>query len=112
MRKSLLLLIFCACLGGGAGVEAQLIQQRFLPAGGERGRLGDPQALPLVKIGSRLMRLAPGAVIYDQANRSILHGSLPASAHILYTKNPNGDIQRIYVLTEDERTRLDQARRR
>ena len=58
------------------------------------------------------MRLAPGGVIYDQANRSILHGSLPASAPVLYTKDPNGDIQRIYVLTEDERIRLDQARRR
>ena len=112
MCKSLLLLIFCVYLGDAASVEAQLIQQRALPANGERGRLGDPHSLPLVQIGSRVLRLAPGGVIYDQANRSITHGNLPPSAHVLYTQDQNGDIQRLYVLTDDERIRLDEARRR
>jgi hypothetical protein len=112
MRKCLLLLIFCAYLSDVSNVEAQLIQQRPLPANGERGRLGDPQSLPLVKIGSRMLRLAPGGVIYDQANRSITHAGLPPAAHVLYTQDQNGDIQRLYVLTDDERMRLDEARRR
>ena len=112
MCKSLLLLLLCACLGVASDARAQLIQQRFLPADGERGRLGDPQPMPLVKIGSRMLRLGPGAVIYDQQNRSILQGNLPAAAYVLYTKDTNGDIRRIYVLTEEERTKLDQARRR
>ena len=112
MRKYLLLLVLCVGLGGAFNVEAQLTQQRMLPANGERGQLGDPQPLPLVKIGRSVLRVAPGGVIYDQSNRSITHGNLPASAYVLYTKDQNGDIQRLYVLTNDERIRLDETRRR
>ncbi len=87
MRKSLLLLILCAAWATSATIQAQLIQNRFLPAHGERGRLGEAQALPLVKIGSRTLRLAPGGVIFDQNNRTIIHAHLPAGAEILYTRD-------------------------
>ena len=112
MRKYMLLLVLCASFGATAEVGAQLIQLRPLPANGERGRLSEPQAMPLVKIGSRVLRLAPGGVIYDQQNRFILHGNLPAGAYVLFTRDSNHDIQRLYVLSDDERTRLDQAGRR
>ena len=111
MRKCLLLLAFCVTLGTIAAVEAQ-VQLRFLPAQGERGRLGEAQVLPMVKIGSRIMRLAPGAVIYDQNNRSIVQAHLPAGAEVLYTRNQNGDVQRIYILTDQEREQLARAGRR
>lgn len=112
MRKLLLLLVLCAAWAAPAASHAQLIQQRFLPAQGERGRLGDAQVLPMVKISGRVLRLAPGGVIYDQHNRSIVHAHLPAGAEIFYTRDQNGDVQRIYILTDQERERLARAGKR
>jgi hypothetical protein len=109
MRKYLLLLTLYGLIASG-GAHAQHV--RVLPAQGERGTLGENQQLPLVKIGAKVLRLAPGGVIYDQSNRSIVHAHLPAAADVLYTKDLNGDIQRIYILTEQERTRLDRAGKR
>ena len=93
-------------------VGAQFVQQRFLPPQGERGRLGASQPLPYVQIGNRVLRLAPGGLIYDAQNRSMVHASLPPSADVLYTKDERGDIQRLYILSQQEKTRLDQAGKR
>jgi len=112
MRKYLLSLVLCVALGASGALDAQLLQLRFLPEKGERGRLGENQDLPVVKIGNRVMRLAPGGLIFDQNNRTILHGSLPPGADVLYTKDANGDIQRIYILTAQERANLDAVGRR
>ena len=112
MRKSLLLLLFCVSCALTARAGAQFIQQRFLPPNGERARLGEAQPLPIVKVGNRLMRLAPGGVIYDQNNRSIVHAHVPPYADVYYTKDLTGNILRIYILTEQERARLDQAGKR
>ena len=112
MRKPLLLLSFCLALQSFAAAHAQLLQQRPLPANGERGRIGAPQPLPLVQIGNRVLRLAPGGVIYDQQNRSIVHAHLPAGADVFYTRDVNGEMQRIYILTPDEQSRLTRAGKR
>jgi hypothetical protein len=109
MRKYLLLLALYS-LFAGASAHSQHV--RILPAQGERGTLGESQPLPLVKIGSKVLRLAPGGVIYDQSNRFIVHSRLPPDAAVLYTKDLNGDIQRIYILTEQEQARLDRAGKR
>ena len=105
-------MLLCLGLAWAGAVGAQFIAQRFLPAQGERGRLGEPQPLPMVKIGSRVLRLAPGAVIYDQQNRSILHAHLPQSADVYFTKDAAGNVMRVYILTEQERARLDAAGKR
>ena len=110
MPKLLLLLVLCFSCAYTSVAQAQVV--RLLPPQGERGKLGESQPLPYVKIGSRVLRLQPGAVIFDQQNRSIVHAHLPASADILYTRDSTGDIQRIFILTEQEKARLDQARKR
>jgi hypothetical protein len=92
--------------------SAQFISQRFLPEKGERGRLGEPQPLPMVKIGNRVLRLAPGAVLYDQQNRSIVHAHLPEGADVYFTKDLTGNVLRVYILTEQERARLSAAGKR
>jgi hypothetical protein len=109
MSKLLLLLILCFTLSHTT-VQAQIF--RSLPQQGERGTLGQNQALPEVQIGSRSLRLAPGAIIYDQNNRSIVHSQLPTDADVFYTTDSKGEIQRIYILTEQEKARLDQSRSR
>ena len=109
MRKSLLLLVLCILLGSAA-TYAQV--GRLLPANAERGKTGESQPLPLVKIGSSVLRLSPGGLIYDQNNRSIVHAHLPTGAEVLFTRDQAGYIQRLYILTDLERARLDQAPRR
>ena len=109
MHKYLLLLTLYGLVAIGSAYAQHV---RMLPAQGERGTLGENQPLPLVKIGGKVLRLAPGGVIYDQSNRSIVHANLPAAAAVLYTKDLNGDIQRMYILTEQEQVRLDRAGKR
>jgi hypothetical protein len=110
MRKSLLLLLFSFACIGSAGAQAQVV--RALPEKAERGTLGENQPFPQVTIGGEMRRLAPGATIYDQQNRSVVQGQLPSNTDIVFTKDQNGDVLRIYILTEQEKVRLDQAPRR
>ena len=95
------LLLILSLMAGGAA--AQLL--RAIPAG-ERGTTGESLPLPEVKIDRRVLRLAPGGRIFDQMNRTIVHGALPTGADVLYIRNPQGEVQRIYILTDDERARL------
>ena len=106
MRKPLVLLAFLMFFAGDS-VLAQGLAIRQLPAKGQRGQLGDPQPLPIVLVGGKVLRLAPGAVIYDQQNRSIVHGNLPPMADVFYTTDAAGNIQRLYVLTPDESVALN-----
>src|SRR5687768_11040452 len=101
MRKSLLLLILFVI---SQAAWAQFV--RFLPPAGERGKTGASQPLPAVVVGNRVLRLAPGAVIFDQSNRTILHSHLPVGAEVFFTRNAAGDIQRMYILTDIEQARL------
>ena len=110
MHKAYVLV--CAALLSAGSASAQFISQRFLPEKGERGRVGEPQPLPMMKIGDRVLRLAPGAVIYDQQNRSILHAHLPQGADVYFTKDLTGSVLRVYILTDQERARLAAAGRR
>ena len=102
--------MLCALTALAPGAYAQV--GRLLPENGERGKTGEKQPLPVVKIGSRVMRLAPGGVIYDQQNRFLVHSQLPAQIDVLYIRDPAGDIQRLYVLTDLERASLDRAGKR
>jgi hypothetical protein len=104
-------LLLCMALIWAGSASGQFISQRFLPEKGERGRLGEPQPLPMVKIGSRVLRLAPGAVIYDQQNRSILHTQLPPGADVYFTRDTAGNVLRVYILTDQERERLAAGKR-
>lgn len=107
MRNALLLLMVASLLLAGTGYA----QFRTLPANAKRATIGSqPQVLPYVKLGSKVVRLAPGGVIYDQHNRTIVHGALPPGADIAFTTDMHGDIARIYILTPHEQAQLDQRR--
>jgi hypothetical protein len=109
MRKCLLLLVLCFAIQAAA-VHAQ--QMRFLPPAGERGRTGEPLPLPLVKIGSRVLQLAAGGLIFDQNNRTIVHAHLPVNVDVLYTRDASGQVPRIYILSDEEKARLAAAGKR
>ena len=101
MRKSLLLL---ALLLVSAAVHAQFT--RFLPPAGERGKTGDKLPLPAVIVDKKVLRLAPGAVIVDQSNRTLVHEQLPVGADVFFTRNQAGDVARMYILTDLEKARF------
>ena len=106
MRNLLLILMAASLLLAGVA-HAQL---RTLPANAKRATVGQPQQLPYVDLGGKVVRLAPGGVIYDQHNRSIVHGALPPGADVAFTIDMHGDIARIYILTPHEQARLDQKK--
>ena len=84
------------------GAHAQLIT-RSLPNDGKLGELVAPrQAYPLLKIGKETLRLAPGGLIFDQHNRTIVHNQLPEAANVLYVLNMTGEVARVYILRPDE----------
>ncbi len=85
-------------------------QIRSLPANAKRAELTGYQN-PYVVLGGEARRLAPGARIFDANNRTITPGFLPAQADVVYTLDAAGSVMRIYLLTEQERQRLDAARR-
>ena len=81
---------------------------RLLPPSGRRGILETGLPLPYIKLNDQTTMLAPGAVIYDANNRTVLPGSLPAGKlEIVYGVDLNGQINRIYFPTPQERARLD-----
>jgi hypothetical protein len=118
MRKILLLLnllmfsvvatVATAVLWPQPGVAQQI---RFLPANGKRGITGSSLPLPQVRIGRETRALAPGGVIYDTNNRTILHASLPVGADVWYQLDNNDQIQRIYILRPEEQARLDSEKK-
>ena len=105
MRRMLLLLMVSSLLLAGT-VHAQL---RTLPANAKRAIVGQQQyPLPYVDLGGQRVRLAPGGVIYDQNNRTLVHGALPPGADVVFTTDMNGDVARIYILTPQEQVQFDQ----
>ena len=111
MAKPLLLLLFFSSLWASAAI-AQMVQQRFLPANAERGTLGEAKPFPLVQINTRTLRLSPGARIFDQSNRTIVHAELPPGAEVVYAREQSGDVTRILILTPQEVERLSQTGKR
>lgn len=103
---SLLLLVAGWLLSAGNGYA----QLRTLPANAKRATVGQPQMLPYVALGGKVVRLAPGGVIYDQNNRTIVQGALPADADVAFTTDMNGDVARIYVLTPQEQAQFNQRK--
>jgi hypothetical protein len=86
--------------------EAQV--QRQLPAKGQLGATAaERHPFPLVQIGDEVLRLAPGALVFDEHNRTILHALIPISAPVLLVRDMNGHVSRLYVLRPDELARLE-----
>lgn len=85
-------------------------QFRNLPAKAKRATLKGYEN-PFVFLGNERLRLAPGAVIYDTSNRTIVPLALPKQADVVFTTDNTGAVMRIYLLTPQEIQKLDQARR-
>ena len=84
---------------------------RKLPDNGKLGELvGQQHLYPQVQINGKVLRLAPGARIFDENNRTLLHVYLPQHAYVLFVEDMNGDLSRVYILRPDELEQLKRAR--
>lgn len=63
-----------------------------------------------MQLGKELLRLAPGGIIVDAQNRTIIHNQIPPGADALYQLNRNGEITRMVILTPEEQARLNRAK--
>ena len=106
LLRVLLLLTAAAALSSGSA----LAQLRTLPQNAKFARVGAAQPLPFVQLDGKSFRLGPGGVIYDQNNRTILHGALPAGVRVAYSLDLGGDIGRIYILTAHEQAQANKKR--
>ncbi|MDP2241923.1 MAG: hypothetical protein Q8K18_17445 [Burkholderiales bacterium] len=102
--------IAAIALGLALAAPGHAQMSRAFPANGKLGELtGQQHPLPMVQIDRAVVRLAPGARIVDQNNRSIVHGALPDYAQVLYVLDISGDISRIIILTPEEVARVQQT---
>ncbi len=57
---------------------------------------------PYVKAGKQTLRLAVGARIYNERNLIIMPATAPAKASVLFKIDINGEISRVWILTDEE----------
>jgi hypothetical protein len=96
-RSLLALLLACAVSAGPA------FAAREFPAEAQRARFSVVQ-YPVVKLNRTVLRMAPGAQVRDLSNQIIMAPSLAGTGryHVLYTLDLNGDVFRVWLLSEDE----------
>src|SRR5262245_35177971 len=105
-----LALTFVVTVAAFAASGIAWAQLRTLPVKAKRAVLQGYQN-PFVVLGNDQLRLAPGALIYDTNNRTILPNFLPARADVVFTTDQAGHVSRIYLLTPQEIQQLEQTRR-
>jgi hypothetical protein len=81
---------------------------RQLPAGARFGEIAAFQ-YPLVAIGKRTFRIAPGAKIYNQQNLIIMPAAMPGRGAVLFKLDTAGEISGIWLLTAEEAARAKKA---
>ena len=101
LLRSALAALILASVATGA-----LAQLRPIPADAKRGQMRHLEAM-LVEVNGERMQLAPGAQIRDRANMLVLPGALPPGSLVKYTRDPQGQIARVWILTPQEAAQPD-----
>ena len=57
---------------------------------------------PYVKAGKDTLRLAASARIYSEHNLIIMPAAAPTKANVLFKIDINGEVSRVWILTDDE----------
>ncbi|TAK92480.1 MAG: hypothetical protein EPO06_01360 [Burkholderiaceae bacterium] len=58
---------------------------------------------PQVKLGDRVYRLAPGALIYSEQNSTLVSNQVTVGAVAKVWFNAQGEVQTLWILTPQER---------
>jgi hypothetical protein len=85
------------------GTSAWAQQQRpvALPANASYGELKSFR-YPQAQIDKKILRVAPGARVYDVNNLSVTHNMVPDQASVLYRLDINGHLSHMWLLRPDE----------
>jgi len=77
---------------------------RILPPAAQLGELKAAD-YPYVKIGDNVLKLAPGARIFNTENRTILPNLLPTAATVFYQLDLSGQVVNLWLATPEEAAR-------
>jgi len=82
------------------------VENRPLPADGVLGTL-KPSAIPNIVIDNKVVQLSAAAQIRDQRNLIVQTRAIKGpDVYVLYEKNKLGQIERMWILTEEEYQRI------
>jgi hypothetical protein len=95
----------CALALAFASITAHA-QFRHIPADAKRGEIRHLQEM-IVEIDGKAMRLAPGAQIRDASNLIVLPVAVPGGALVKYTRDTQGYVTRVWILTPQEAAQPD-----
>jgi hypothetical protein len=109
-RRSLACFVaFAAAACVSLAVQAQTNPTRELPKDARTGYLSHVVENAFTLDGQRIV-LSPGGVIRGTNNHIVMPSALPKQSLVLYTKDPNGNLLRAWVLTRDEAAKVGVAR--
>jgi hypothetical protein len=57
---------------------------------------------PYVNANKQVLRLAVGVRIYNERNLIVMPATVPAKVNVLFKTDINGDVSRVWILTDDE----------
>ena len=57
---------------------------------------------PYVRVNKHTLRLAVGVRIYNERNLIVMPAAVPPKANVLFKTDINGDVSRVWILTDDE----------
>jgi len=81
---------------------------RNLPKDARFGKLTD-FVHPYAKISGKVLRMGPGARIYNEQNLIIMPAALQKQAKILYRLDNGGELSAIWILTAQEAAPYDRG---
>jgi hypothetical protein len=83
-----------------------LAQSRAIPVEARRGKIA-PHNTSFLVVENQLVRLLPGARIYNDQNRTITPGKVPQDVVARIRYNDMGEIREVWILTPEEIARKD-----
>jgi hypothetical protein len=83
-------------LGGAAALAA-----RVLPSDAQFAEEAE-FSYPYVRANKQTLRLAVGVRIYNEHNLIVMPATVPPTANVLFKTDINGDVSRVWILTDDE----------
>jgi len=89
-------LSFILLLGGVAALAA-----RVLPSDAKFAEDAE-FSYPYVTANKQTLRLAVGVRIYNEHNLIVMPATVPRKANVLLKTDINGDVSRVWILTDDE----------
>ena len=96
MKKLLYIPVVCLLL-----FTLQAQAGRLLPIDAKAGELKSHQ-YPQVVIDDKVYHVAPGARVFDEANRIIQSGNWPQNAKVFYRTDPSGDLIQMWLATPED----------